>query len=65
LAPTAALADALSTAFYVLGLERTRQFCAARPEIGAILVCPARGSGGLAIHAIGPAVERFAAPVQP
>lgn len=37
-APTAAEADALSTAFYVLGVEGTRGYCAAHPEIGAVLV---------------------------
>jgi FAD:protein FMN transferase len=39
-APTAAEADALSTAFYVMGPERVGEFCAARPEVAAILVCP-------------------------
>ncbi len=37
LAPTAAEADALSTAFYVLGLEGTREFCRRNPGIGAVL----------------------------
>lgn len=39
-APTAAAADALSTAFYVMGLEAAAEYCRARPEIGAILVPP-------------------------
>lgn len=38
LAPTAAEADALSTAFYVLGLEGTREYCKKHPGIGAVLV---------------------------
>ncbi len=38
LAPKAAEADALSTAFYVMGLEKAREYCHNRPEIGAILV---------------------------
>jgi thiamine biosynthesis lipoprotein len=38
LAPTAALADALATAFYVLGVDRTRLYCRTHPGIGAILV---------------------------
>ncbi len=37
-APTAAEADALSTAFYVLGAERAGAYCATRPELAAILV---------------------------
>ncbi|MGD9855441.1 MAG: FAD:protein FMN transferase [Planctomycetaceae bacterium] len=45
LAPTAAEADALSTAFYVMGLEKAREYCHNRPQIGAILVPhPQRGT---------------------
>jgi thiamine biosynthesis lipoprotein len=36
-APTAAEADALATAFYILGVEPARQFCEKRPEIGVVL----------------------------
>ncbi len=38
LAPTAAEADALSTAFYVMGLEKAAEYCHNRSEVGAILV---------------------------
>lgn len=38
LAPTAAQADALSTAFFVLGVEGTRRYCEAHPETGALLL---------------------------
>ena len=38
LAPNAADADALSTAFYVMGLEKAVAWCHNRPEIGALLV---------------------------
>jgi thiamine biosynthesis lipoprotein len=38
LAPTAAEADALSTAFFVMGIEPARQYCQQHPEIGAVLV---------------------------
>ncbi|GAB4143690.1 MAG: FAD:protein FMN transferase [Planctomycetaceae bacterium] len=37
-APTAAEADALSTAFFVMGLENARKYCDNRKEIGAILI---------------------------
>lgn len=37
-APTAAEADALSTAFFVGGLDLARTLCAARPEIGAVIL---------------------------
>jgi thiamine biosynthesis lipoprotein len=42
LAPTAAEADALSTAFYIMGVDAARGFCASRPDISAIMV-PCRG----------------------
>jgi len=37
-APTAAEADALSTAFFVMGLEETRAYCQTHPQIGAVIV---------------------------
>lgn len=37
-APTAAEADAYSTAFFVLGAERSAAVCQNRPELGAILI---------------------------
>jgi thiamine biosynthesis lipoprotein len=40
IARTAAEADALSTAFYVLGLDATREFLSTRPRLGAVLVRP-------------------------
>ena len=51
LAPGAALADALSTAFYVLGPEAALSYCGQHPGIAAAIVCPA--GGGLKIHAAG------------
>ena len=41
LAPTAALADALSTAFFVLGVEKARQYCDNHGEVSALLFPPA------------------------
>ena len=38
LAPTAALADALSTAFYLLGPEAAAAYVAAHPEVGVVIV---------------------------
>jgi len=44
LAPTAAEADALSTAFFVMGLEKAREYCDNQREIGAVLIpFPMRG----------------------
>ncbi|MBQ8363517.1 MAG: FAD:protein FMN transferase [Thermoguttaceae bacterium] len=60
LAPTATEADALSTAFFVLGPEKTAAFCANRPEIGALLVLERETSPGyaLATFKLGPDVWR-------
>src|SRR5262249_11136482 len=38
IAPTAAEADALSTAFFVLGIEGARRYCETHPDIGALLL---------------------------
>jgi thiamine biosynthesis lipoprotein len=40
LAPTAAEADALSTAFYLLGPEATATYVADHPEVGVIMLVP-------------------------
>lgn len=53
LAPTAALADALATAFYTFGVERSFDFCQSRPEISALLVTPGRSSGAIEVHTQG------------
>jgi thiamine biosynthesis lipoprotein len=51
LAPTAALADALSTAFYLLGTEAAAAYVAAHPEIGAIIVPDAPADAGADVAA--------------
>lgn len=38
IAPTAAVADALATAFFILGVDKAGDFCACHPHIGAVLV---------------------------
>lgn len=38
IAPTAAQADALSTAFYVLGIDKAREYCEQHSNISALLV---------------------------
>ena len=53
IAPTAALADALSTAFYVMGVEVVEEYCRKHAGVSAILVCPGARSGALAIHEFG------------
>jgi len=41
-APTAAQADALSTAFFVLGVEKARAYCDNSAGVGALLIPPPR-----------------------
>lgn len=50
IAPTAAAADALSTAFYVMGPTGTAEYCAAHPDVSALLVCPTEREGGVMLH---------------
>lgn len=42
LADSAAEADALSTAFFVMGLEKAVEFCQNRPDVRALLIPPPR-----------------------
>jgi thiamine biosynthesis lipoprotein len=42
IAPTAAEADALSTAFFVMGVENAHVYCDNHPGVGAILIPPPR-----------------------
>jgi thiamine biosynthesis lipoprotein len=49
IAPTAEQADALSTALYVMGLEPAHEFCAARPQISALLTTQT-GTAQLELH---------------
>lgn len=53
IAPTAAEADALSTAFYVMGPDEVGAFCARRPEITALLVCLAEDAGHVRVTTFG------------
>jgi len=39
-APTATLAELLSTAFFVLGVEKAADYCASHPEISPVLTIP-------------------------
>ncbi|NLX53787.1 MAG: FAD:protein FMN transferase [Planctomycetaceae bacterium] len=52
LAPDAAEADALSTAFFVLGVDATRAYCEARQDLGVVFVLPGTRAGTVAIETI-------------
>jgi thiamine biosynthesis lipoprotein len=51
IAPTAAEADALSTAAFVLGPEHLGQLLAKRPDIAVALVCPSDTDSGMTVFA--------------
>jgi thiamine biosynthesis lipoprotein len=59
LAPTAALADALSTAFYVLGPEAALNYCRQHADIAAVIVTPAAHGSGVEIHSAGLSEEQW------
>lgn len=50
IAPTAEQADALSTAFYVLGVEPARAICQRRPEISALFVTQSQAAADIELH---------------
>ena len=53
LAPTAAQADAIATAFFVMGVEPSVAFCQSRPEIGALLVAGGEQAGSMELVTVG------------
>jgi thiamine biosynthesis lipoprotein len=59
IAPTAARAEALSTAFYVLGPTAARQWCDAKAGIGAVLLCGGKRAGSLDVHCLGRAADTW------
>jgi thiamine biosynthesis lipoprotein len=59
LAPTAADADALSTALYLLGPEGARDYAASHPAVGVVIVQEARGDEPPQILAFGLGPEDF------
>ena len=59
IAPDAATADALSTAFYVLGPVATEAFLVDRPDLGALLLTLRPGGTGVEIHTFGCLADRW------
>jgi thiamine biosynthesis lipoprotein len=53
IAPTACEADALSTAFYVMGPDKVGDYCASRPQVAALLVAPGQREGDVQVFAFG------------
>jgi thiamine biosynthesis lipoprotein len=63
LAHDAATADALATAFFVMGVEESLTFCESRPELAAIFVCPASRAGDIELVTHGLKPEEIRRPV--
>jgi len=59
IAPTAAESDALSTAFYVLGLEGAKSYCEEHTEISALLVT--QKGAGVKLHPVNLSDEKWRA----
>ncbi len=59
LAPTAARADALSTAFFVMGVEEVQAYCLRHPEIAAVIVVAGQRSGETDLVTVGLSAEDF------
>src|SRR6185369_13009351 len=53
IAPSAAESDALSTAFFVLGPDKTRAFCLHRPELKVLMVSSLADEEGTRVSQIG------------
>ena len=52
-ADSAAVADALSTAFYVLGHEKSMEYCSLQKNMATAIVVPGQNSGRIDIHTYG------------
>jgi thiamine biosynthesis lipoprotein len=52
IASTAEQADALSTAFYVGGLELAERFCQLTPTIAALMITQTQAAGGIELHPV-------------
>ena len=59
IAPTAEQSDALSTAFYVLGVEQADAFCRQRPEVSALLITQKKSAGAIELHPLNLADDQW------
>jgi thiamine biosynthesis lipoprotein len=65
IAPTAAEADALSTAAFVLGPEGTAKLCQRRRDISVVLVCPGDSEFGITVFTGNLAAEEWTSQCDP
>jgi thiamine biosynthesis lipoprotein len=59
IAPTAEQADALSTAFYVMGIEPARAFCERHPDIAGLLATQTGFPGSIELHPLNLSEDRW------
>jgi len=59
IAPRAEQADALSTAFYVMGIDVALAYCEQQPDIAALLVTQAGSAGGIELHPLNLSDDRW------
>jgi thiamine biosynthesis lipoprotein len=59
IAPSAAEADALATAFYVLGGDAALDYCARHPEIGVVIVGGSEATGATGVRHAGLTADEF------
>lgn len=59
LAPNAMLADALSTAFFVMGVDATLEFCEQRDDLAVILACQGAKEGAIQLCTCGLADDEW------
>ena len=60
IAAEAAEADALATAFYVLGPDRTAEYCRTHQDVGAVMTCPGSRPDTVEALDMGPAARTMA-----
>jgi thiamine biosynthesis lipoprotein len=64
LAPTAAEADALATAFFILGVDKARLYCENHPEIGAVLLAAGESADPVVLGAAVECVQLMTAQLE-
>ena len=50
ISPSAALSDALATAFFVMKLNEVEDYCKAHPDVAALLVVPSKAKGQIQLE---------------
>lgn len=62
LAASAADADALATAFYVMGPQAAEEYCRKHAGVASVMICPGRQEGTIETHLFGLGEDEWTAP---